>query len=90
MSEHTRAAQAAMSVPGINRAEFHAGPDGPAGTVRYNPDGLFGEPGREFEVRRDPDGLWNVHGGRDIRNPDLATAIRRAITDEEKSNADGQ
>lgn len=80
MSEHTRAAAlAAMTVPGINRAEFRDGPDGPVGTVRYSPARLFGEPGPEFEVRRDPDGLWNVNGDRDIRDPDLATAIRAAI-----------
>jgi hypothetical protein len=72
----TDAALAAMTVPGINRAEFRATPDGPAGTVRYASSGLFGDDtGPTWPARRDPDG-WDVNGHRDR---DLATAIRAAI-----------
>jgi hypothetical protein len=76
VSATSDAAAAAMSVPGINRAEFRPGPDGPVGTVRYCPEGLFGADGPVFGVRQDRDGWWNVNG---FRARELPAAIRAAI-----------
>ena len=73
--DHTEAACAVISIPGVDEVDIHRGPGGGlVGTVHHRDLDIT------YDVRQDPDGLWNVGGQRDLRAADLAVAVTAAIT----------